>query len=117
MYHILRLFKGFFVKHDRNTLRAKVKRQLTCLLPVTEGRRGACRSCGACCRLPYECPALQVGKDGRSRCAIYAIRPTSCRVYPRTPREHVTHAVCGFAFKAPPASHSSAAKQRAADRR
>ncbi|MCX7818585.1 MAG: hypothetical protein N2652_05160 [Kiritimatiellae bacterium] len=87
------------MNRDRNTIWSKLKRNLvTCWLPVAPGRTGGCRACGACCRLPYRCPALRMSADGRSRCAIYAVRPPSCRVYPRTPREHITAEVCGFRF-------------------
>ncbi len=89
---------------DPNTLLSKLKRNLvTCWLPVSPGRVGACRRCGACCRLPYPCPALRRGPDGGVRCAIYSLRPLSCRAYPRSPREHITHGVCGYRFE--PSSH------------
>ena len=81
---------------DANTLASKLKRNVTCVLPVRGGRAGACRSCGACCRMPYRCPMLRADAAGRSRCAIYRVRPLSCRVYPRSPREHVTQGECGF---------------------
>lgn len=81
---------------DSNTFAAKFKRNITCFLAVRRGRDGGCRSCGACCRLPYPCPMLRFDAWGRSRCAVYGARPLSCRVYPRSPREHITHDVCGF---------------------
>lgn len=76
----------------------KFMRQLTGFFPVSKDRVGQCGRCGDCCKLPYPCPMLRYDKDGRSRCAIYFFRPPSCRVYPRTSREHRTKATCGFSF-------------------
>ena len=55
----------------RNTWMAKIKRTLTCLLPVSSRRRGHCINCGAC---EPECPnsAITEGDD------IYVIDPDLC---------------------------------------
>ena len=83
---------------DKNTFFSKLRRLITCLLPVDKTRTGECRNCGACCELPYPCPMLRY-ENGTSRCLIYAVRPPSCRRYPRTPAEHITVAVCGYSFR------------------
>ncbi len=76
----------------------KLVRLMTCMLPVAASRRGRCTNCGACCRLPRPCPFLRRSATGQARCAIYLIRPPSCRRYPRSPAEFVTAATCGYFF-------------------
>jgi hypothetical protein len=76
----------------------KVKRLATSLLSVDTNRRGECNRCGACCSLPFPCPFLRYDEQGLSSCAVYYVRPPSCRKYPRTASEHLTPAVCGFYF-------------------
>lgn len=83
-------------------MKAKIKRTLTCVLPVAENRTGHCIGCGACCKLPRPCFFLRTGKDGRSYCAIYPIRPLNCRKYPRTASEWLTADTCGFRFEPVP---------------
>ena len=79
-------------------MKKKILRQITAILPIHESRRGECLSCGACCKLPYRCPMLRDRDDGSTYCAIYPVRPPSCRKYPRSAGEHVTGATCGFYF-------------------
>lgn len=81
-----------------NTWGAKLRRTLTCFLPVAKNRRGKCIGCGACCKLPNKCPFLRFKQNGKSYCAIYPIRPLSCRKYPRTESEHITKETCGYWF-------------------
>ena len=81
-------------------MKAKLKRFLTSVLPVSSRRRGQCIDCGACCRLPTPCIFLGSTKSGGSYCRIYTFRPLSCRKYPRTPSEFVTEGECGFWFEA-----------------
>jgi Fe-S-cluster containining protein len=76
----------------------KTKRLLTSLLPVDPARTGACNRCGACCKLPYPCPFLRFDDEGLSRCAVYAVRPPSCRKYPRVAAEQLTPEQCGYSF-------------------
>ncbi len=76
----------------------KFKRLTTSLLPVDRNRRGACNRCGACCRLPFPCPFLRVDDEGLSSCAVYHLRPASCRKYPRTESENLTPERCGYYF-------------------
>jgi Fe-S-cluster containining protein len=83
----------------RNTWAAKLKRTLTCVLPVSKRRKGQCNHCGACCKLPNVCKFIKTRKDGKIYCAIYPIRPLNCRKYPRTESEHITTDVCGYRFE------------------
>lgn len=83
----------------RNTWLARTKRSITAILPVSKKRRGKCVGCGACCKLPNTCPFLKYKPDGKSHCAIYAIRPLNCRKYPRTESEFITADTCGFKFE------------------
>lgn len=78
----------------------KLKRLTTSLLPVDPNRRGECNRCGACCKLPYPCPFLRYDDDGLSTCAVYHVRPPSCRKYPRTASENLTQEQCGYYFVA-----------------
>ena len=80
----------------RNTWGAKIKRTLTCLLPVSDRRRGQCVHCGACCKLPTVCPWLRTNDKGEGCWGHYSIRPMNCRKYPRTEAEHFTKDTCGF---------------------
>lgn len=84
---------------QRNTWMAKLKRTLTCLLPVDSRRRGQCVHCGACCKLPNVCPWLRTNDKGEGYCGHYGIRPLNCRKYPRTDSEHITKDTCGFHFE------------------
>jgi hypothetical protein len=85
----------------KDTLRAKVKRTIFSVLPVSKRRRGACRHCGACCTLVFKCPAYYIDGQGNSRCRIYKFRPLNCRKYPRTPGEWLTEESCGYWFEEP----------------
>lgn len=80
-------------------MRKKLIRTLTSLLPVSPKRAGHCIGCGACCKLPFVCPFLRYNEEGRSYCAVYPIRPPNCRKYPRTEKEHITAATCGYYFE------------------
>lgn len=75
-----------------------LKRTISCLLPVAENRKGNCKGCGECCKLPTQCPYLQYTKSGTAHCKIYKFRPLNCRKYPRTSKESLTKHVCGYDF-------------------
>ena len=90
-------------------MRAKLKRFLTSWLPVSSNRRGSCTNCGACCQLPFPCTFLKYRENGDSYCAIYAVRPPSCRKYPRTASEFITTEICGYRFEETPESGRNAA--------
>lgn len=77
----------------------KLKRFSTSVLPVDSSRRGECNRCGACCQLPFPCPFLRFDEEGLSSCAVYHVRPPSCRKYPRTASEHITQDQCGYYFE------------------
>jgi Fe-S-cluster containining protein len=83
---------------NRNTWGAKLRRTLTCLLPVSKDRKGQCVHCGACCKLPNACNFIKTDGDGKIYCAVYAIRPLNCRKYPRSKSEHITPDTCGYHF-------------------
>jgi len=84
---------------QRNTWAARIRRTFTSVLAVSEGRRGQCVHCGACCKLPNVCPFLKANGEGQGYCAIYSVRPLNCRKYPRIPAEHITADTCGFRFE------------------
>jgi len=86
------------VENEKNTWSAKAKRTVTSVLPVSKNRKGQCVNCGACCKLPNECPFLRYADDGKEYCSIYPIRPLNCRKYPRTESEFITQETCGFNF-------------------
>lgn len=81
-------------------MKNKIKRFATSFLPVSEERRGDCNRCGECCKLPYPCPFLRYDEQGLSRCAVYSLRPPSCRKYPRIASENLTPESCGYYFVA-----------------
>ncbi|MFH0869245.1 MAG: hypothetical protein V1839_03395 [archaeon] len=81
-----------------NTWSAKLKRTATSILPVSKSRRGTCRHCGACCKLPNVCPFLRFDKNKKSCCLIYPVRPLNCRKYPRTKEESIVKG-CGYRFE------------------
>ncbi len=78
----------------KNTYFAKFIRSLTSFLSVAENRKGECKSCGKCCKLPNPCIFL----DETNHCRIYKFRPLNCRKYPRTEKEFLTKESCGFRF-------------------
>jgi len=86
------------LEEKANTWRARAKRTLTSVLPVSKNRKGYCVSCGECCKLPNICPFLDYNNNKYS-CSIYPIRPLNCRKYPRTKSEHITKETCGFWFE------------------
>jgi hypothetical protein len=77
----------------------KLIRNITAFLPIARTRKGTCRQCGECCRLPYACPMLGYDGEGRAYCRIYRFRPLSCKKYPRTEAECLTTTTCGFRFE------------------
>ena len=56
-------------------MKNKIKRTITSILPIEEGRNGSCNHCGACCRLPFRCVFLKTAADNTERCSIYTVRP------------------------------------------
>lgn len=86
-------------KDNKNTWLAKLKRTFTSVLPVCPTRKGTCRRCGACCKLPNVCKFLDFDEQGLAICKIYHFRPLNCRKYPRSQSEHITTEVCGYTFE------------------
>ncbi|OHB53918.1 MAG: hypothetical protein A2Y07_00665 [Planctomycetes bacterium GWF2_50_10] len=84
---------------EENTWAARARRTVTSVLPVDKGRKGRCRRCGACCKLPVECTFLAVDEDGLCSCKIWRLRPLNCRKYPRSCDEHLTREICGYYFE------------------
>ena len=82
----------------KNTWPAKFKRTATSILSVNKNRKGKCRHCGACCKLPNNCPFLDTDEQGLATCKIYRFRPLNCRKYPRTKSELITADTCGYSF-------------------
>ncbi|MDD5629489.1 MAG: hypothetical protein PHU21_10525 [Elusimicrobia bacterium] len=68
-------------------------------------RQGACRRCGLCCKLVFECPFLQNLADGRSRCRIHGRKPDNCTFFPIDERDLQdrdslgAQVPCGFSFR------------------
>ncbi len=81
-----------------NNYTAKITRTITSVLPVEKGRNGSCKQCGECCRLPNPCIFLDY-RDNKAICKIYKFRPSSCRKYPRSSKEHITKETCGYYFE------------------
>ncbi|MFA5131212.1 MAG: hypothetical protein WC467_02195 [Patescibacteria group bacterium] len=84
---------------NKNTWLTKLKRTVTAFWPVAKNRQGECHNCGKCCYLPTRCPFLQDSADGKSYCTVYNMRSLNCRKYPRTEKECLTKATCGYSFE------------------
>ncbi len=73
-------------------------------LQKRHGISGGCRSCGASCKLLFQCPHW----DQRSSlCSVYEDRPSICRLFPITPEDIADRDLvrgingpCGFDFDA-----------------
>ena len=83
---------------ETHTLKRKIIRSLTSLLPVSKTRVGECNNCGDCCALPKPCMFLRFREDETSYCSIYSVRPPTCRKYPRVESEFITPERCGYSF-------------------
>jgi hypothetical protein len=72
---------------------------------MRELRQGACKRCGLCCKLFFECPFLQNLADGSSRCRIHGRKPDNCACFPIDERDLRDRdslgapAPCGFSFR------------------
>ncbi|MDH7598629.1 MAG: hypothetical protein QHH07_03190 [Sedimentisphaerales bacterium] len=83
---------------SRNTWAARLRRTIAAFLPGSRDRKGQCRRCGSCCKLPNVCWFLRYDQEGLAYCAIYPFRPLNCRKYPRTRSEFITEQTCGYWF-------------------
>jgi hypothetical protein len=68
-------------------------------------RKGACKRCGACCRLFLKkCVYLNFDQDGNALCLKYkGFRMPNCRIFPIdkrdiTDRDMISETPCGFYF-------------------
>ena len=118
MGYILEIFPPFFVAafsskglitHEgRLLVWGKVRRIFLSAIPPLSrylqrhyGLTGSCQSCGASCKLLFQCPHW----DTRSSlCKIYEDRPMICRLFPITPTDLrdrdlvLKQTPCGFSF-------------------
>lgn len=69
------------------------------------GLEGGCRSCGASCKLLFQCPHWD---ESSSLCSVYEDRPNICRLFPITPKDISDRDLvrgieggCGFRFSKP----------------
>ena len=83
----------------KNNYTAKIIRTITSVLPLQKGRKGPCKQCGECCKLPNPCIFLDYGENNKPICKIYKFRSLNCRKYPRSVKEHITQENCGFYFE------------------
>ena len=82
-----------------NNYWSKTIRTITSILPVEKSRKGSCKSCRECCKLPDRCVFLDYDDENKSSCKAYSFRPLNCRKYPRSANEHITPEKCGFYFE------------------
>lgn len=71
---------------------------------ASQARRvGDCHRTGACCRLMFTCPLLDVRSDP-VRCRVHEVKPKVCRLFPIDERDLrdrdiiAPEAPCGFSF-------------------
>ena len=83
----------------KNNYANKLVRTFTSVLPIGRDRKGSCKRCGECCKLPNKCLFLDFDSNKKAICKIYNLRPLNCRKYPRALNEHVTHSYCGYFFE------------------
>ncbi|MDR0867476.1 MAG: hypothetical protein LBP75_03245 [Planctomycetota bacterium] len=68
-------------------------------------RQGECRRCGACCRLLFKCPFLQIQADGATHCRIHRRKPGNCQIFPINEKDlrdrdlYAPESKCGFYFE------------------
>ncbi|MFH1227373.1 MAG: hypothetical protein V1701_05670 [Planctomycetota bacterium] len=66
-------------------------------------REGECQRCGACCKIAFECPALDYDVD-KTVCKYYERRTDICKLFPLNERDLkdrdiiMPHIKCGFRF-------------------
>ena len=101
--------RGLFSAAGRQLIVGKFRRVFLSSFPAMAkrlqkryGLEGGCRSCGASCKLLFQCPHW----DERSNlCSVYEDRPNICRLFPITPKDIEDRNLvgveghCGFRFK------------------
>ena len=104
--------KGLFSRGGRQLILGKFRRVALSFFPAysqrlqkRHGISGGCRSCGASCKLLFQCPHWDVGSNLGS---VYEDRPTICRLFPITPADIADRNLvqgieggCGFQFNKP----------------
>jgi len=100
--------QGFFSAEGRILIWGKFRRFILTLFPPLAthlqskyGLVGECVSCGASCKLLFQCPHWD---DHSNLCTVYEDRPNICRHFPITPSDLrdrdivLRKSPCGFAF-------------------
>ncbi len=101
--------QGLGCAEGRTQIRGKARRSFISLFPgwavrlqKKHGIQGGCTSCGASCKLLFQCPHWD---ETSHLCSVYEDRPDVCRQFPVTPtdirdRNLVRKDVpCGFTFR------------------
>lgn len=102
---------GLFSAEGRLLILGKARRSFLSLFPPFArslqkkyGLVGGCQSCGASCKLMFQCPHWD---DKSHLCSIYEDRPNICRLFPMTPSDIrdrnivLKKQTCGFEFRKP----------------
>ncbi len=100
--------RGIFSRDGRTLIWGKCRRITISFFPPLArylhnhyGLSGGCKSCGASCKLLFQCPHWD---DQSHLCSVYNDRPNICRFFPITPadlkdRDLVLKGTeCGFTF-------------------
>lgn len=101
--------KGFFSADGRQLIGGKARRIFISFVPPLAhylqkkyALTGGCTSCGASCKLLFQCPHWD---DKSHLCSVYEDRPNVCRFFPITPKDIEDRNLilkdipCGFDFK------------------
>jgi hypothetical protein len=101
--------KGLFSRDGRQLIWGKTRRIFISFIPPLayylqkkHGISGGCTSCGASCKLLFQCPHWD---DKSHLCNVYEDRPNICRFFPITPADIedrnliLKDTPCGFDFK------------------
>ena len=103
--------QGLGSREGRQLIRGKFRRVCLSFFPAlsrrlqqSHGLSGGCRSCGASCKLLFQCPHWD---EASSLCSVYEDRPNICRLFPITPADvsdrNLVQGIdgpCGFRFTA-----------------
>ncbi len=100
--------RGILSSNGRTLLRGKTRRIFISFIPPLarylqkkNGLTGGCVSCGASCKLLFQCPHWD---DKSHLCSVYNDRPNICRFFPITPQDIkdrdlvLKDKTCGFTF-------------------
>lgn len=100
---------GIYSKEGRTLVIGKFRRMFISISPPLAkklqkhyGLEGGCTSCGASCKLLFQCPHWD---EPTHLCTIYEDRPPACRFFPITPADIRDRNIvlkdkpCGFTFQ------------------